>query len=63
MTARATFTEAQLARAIRVAEKTGKVAKLTTDGIVFLDPSAVPQGAKQESAVDGWFRENGDDPG
>lgn len=50
VTRRATFTQAELARAIRAAEAAGKVAILTPGGIVFADPAAVPQTAPQESA-------------
>lgn len=63
MTARATFTEAMLARAIRAATKTGKVALMTPVGIAFVDPETIPQNAASESDVDRWFRENGDDHG
>jgi len=38
MTARATLTQAQIARAIRAAEACGKVAVLTPAGIVFAQP-------------------------
>lgn len=41
MTARATLTQAQIARAIRAAEACGKVAVLTPAGIVFAQPGAV----------------------
>lgn len=41
MTARATLTQAQIARAIRAAEACGKVAVLTPAGIVFADPAGV----------------------
>lgn len=41
MTARATFTQAELARAIRAAEACGKVAVLTPAGIVFAQPGDV----------------------
>jgi hypothetical protein len=41
MTARATYTQADLARAIRAAEATGKVAVLTPAGIAFVDPGAI----------------------
>ncbi|HMO09158.1 MAG TPA: hypothetical protein PKD10_16135 [Paracoccaceae bacterium] len=37
MTRRATFTQAELARAIRVAQAAGKVAVWTPSGIVFAD--------------------------
>lgn len=63
MTARATFTEAELARAIRAADKVGKVALLTRTGIVFVNPGIIPQTTNQESEADRWFRENGDDHG
>jgi hypothetical protein len=42
MTRRATFTQAELARAIAAAEQTGKVAMVTPEAILFLDPAAVP---------------------
>lgn len=41
MTARATLTQAQIARAIRAAEVCGKVAVLTPAGIVFAQPGEV----------------------
>lgn len=41
MTARATFSQAAIARAIRAAEACGKVAVMTPQGIVFADPGAV----------------------
>lgn len=47
MTRRATFTQADLARAIRAAEATGKVAVQTPAGIAFLDPAAVPVAPSQ----------------
>lgn len=63
MTKRATFTEATLTRAIRAAEKQGKVALLLPAGIAFVDPAVIPQNAASESDIDRWFRENGDDHG
>lgn len=63
MTARATFTEATIARAIRAAGKVGKVALLTPAGIAFVDPAHIPQTVTSESDVDRWFRENGADHG
>jgi hypothetical protein len=48
MTARATFTEAELARAIRAAAKAGKVALLTRAGIVFVEPDIVPKTATEQ---------------
>ena len=47
MTKRATFTQAELTRAIRAAAKAGKVAVQTTAGIAFLDPAIVAQDAPQ----------------
>jgi hypothetical protein len=41
MTARATFTQAQIARAIRAAEACGKVALLTPMGIVFAESGSI----------------------
>lgn len=38
MTTRARFTQADLSRAIAVADKTGKVAVQTPMGIAYLDP-------------------------
>ena len=49
MTRRATFTKAELARAIAAADQAGKVALLTSLGIVFVDPGIVPQDAPAES--------------
>lgn len=54
MTRRATFTQAEVARAIRAAQAVGKVALVTPVGIAFVDPDTVPQTAPQESAVDDW---------
>ena len=45
MTRRATFTQAELVRAIRAAEAAGKVARWTPGGIVFVDPGDVPHDA------------------
>jgi hypothetical protein len=41
MTARATFTQAELQRAIRAAEACGKLAILTPQGIVFAESGSV----------------------
>ncbi|MFN6976780.1 MAG: hypothetical protein ACK4OP_01530 [Gemmobacter sp.] len=49
MPRRAAFTQAELARAIRAAAETGRVAVQTPIGIAFLDPAALPQTASQES--------------
>jgi hypothetical protein len=65
MTRRATFTQAELTRAIRAASAAGKVALQTAGGIAFVDPGFVPQTAAKEpdteSAVEKWFRQNDDD--
>lgn len=42
MSRRATFTEAELARAIRAADKSGKVVLQTRAGIAFVDPGTIP---------------------
>lgn len=60
MTRRATFTEAELKRAIRAASELGKVAVQTPIGIAFVDPDTVTQTPAEESAVDQWFRDNGE---
>lgn len=49
MTARATFTEASLKRAVKVADAMGKVAVQTTMGIAFVDPARLPQIAPADS--------------
>lgn len=41
MTKSATFTQAQLARAIRAADAAGKVALVTRQGIALVDPALV----------------------
>jgi hypothetical protein len=41
MTRRATFTKADLARAVRVADQLGKVALWTAAGIAFVESSTV----------------------
>lgn len=61
MTRRASFTEAELTRAIRVADKLKKVAVQTQIGIAFVEADSVTQTAPEESAVDRWFREDGHD--
>ena len=59
MTARAHYTQAQIARAIRAADKAGKVALITPAGIVFADPATVALPSPTESAggntCDGLF--------
>ena len=49
MTARATFTEAQITRAIRAADKAGKVALITRAGIAFVEPATVKLPSPPES--------------
>ena len=51
MTARATFTQAQITRAIKAAEAAGKVAVQTVMGIAFVDPAMLPQHAPTASLV------------
>lgn len=50
MTRRATFTQAELARAIRAAEAVGKIALQTPHGIAFVDPLDLPHPAKVEES-------------
>ena len=52
MTRRATFTQAELTRAIRAAEAAGKVALQTPAGIVFVDPGLIPQIGPQSGAAE-----------
>jgi hypothetical protein len=56
VTARATFTQAQIARAIRAAEACGKVALLTPLGIVFAESGsiALPSPETDVSDYDRW---------
>jgi hypothetical protein len=57
MTRRATFTKADLARAVRVADELGKVALWTDAGIAFVesDKVAVPSPEQAEPApFDDW---------
>lgn len=61
MTRRATFTQAQLTRAIRAAEAAGKVALQTLNGIAFVDPTYIPHTPTEESKVDAWFRQHDND--
>lgn len=49
MTRRAVFTEAELARAIRAADKAGKVALQTRAGIAFVDPGTIPHDLPDDS--------------
>ena len=61
MTRRATFTQAQLTRAIRAAEKAGKVTLQMPSGIAFVDPTYFPHTPVEESKVDAWFRQHDND--
>lgn len=49
MTKRAAFTQAEIARAIRAADKAGKVAVQMRDGIAFVSPDAVTHDAAVSS--------------
>lgn len=62
MNRRASFTEAELKRAIRAAEALGKVAIQTRFGIAFVNAADVTQTDGEESDVDRWFREHGQHP-
>lgn len=55
---RQTFTEAQLSRAVKVADKHGKVAVQTHLGIAFVPPDAIAQTAPIATEVDEWFSKN-----
>ena len=59
MTRRATFTKADLARAVRVADQLGKVALWTATGIAFVESDQValpsPDQAAAEGATETWF--------
>ncbi len=53
MTARARFTQADLERAIRAAEKRGKLAAVTADGlIVFVESGSVTLPSPEKPAED-----------
>lgn len=54
MTARATFTQATLQRAIRAAGACGKVAVLTPAGIVFAESGAVALPSPDEDPFSAW---------
>ena len=49
MTRRAKVTQAELTRAIRAAEATGKIALQTPAGIAFVDPATIAQTVPTES--------------
>jgi len=53
VTKRATFTEAELARAIRAAGKLGKVAIQTRIGIAFVDPGTIKHDRPDLQEVNG----------
>jgi len=65
MTKRATFSQAELQRAMRAAAALGKVAVWIPGGIAFVEsdklplssPTTVAEGAQTD--VDRWFAENG----
>lgn len=59
---RQSFTEAQLSRAVKVADKHGKVAVQTHLGIAFVAREDIQQSTSTETAVDDWFRQNDQDP-
>lgn len=50
MTRRATFTKADLARAVRVADELGKVALWTPQGILFAEAGSVALPSPEEAA-------------
>lgn len=52
LTARATFSQATIARAIRAAEACGKVAVMTPQGIVFAQPDQVALPSQEEKPMD-----------
>lgn len=57
MTARATLTQAEIARAIRAADACGKVAVMTKAGIVFAESDKVPLPSPDQAeppAFDAW---------
>lgn len=49
MTKRATFTQAELARASKAADAVGKVAVWTSAGIAFVDPAHIGQPVHTET--------------
>lgn len=51
MTRRATVTQAELVRAIRAADATGKVALQTRAGIAFVDPATIPHDGPESGAA------------
>lgn len=54
MTRRATFTQAELQRAIRAAEGCGKVAVLTVQGIVFAESADVALPSPADDPFSNW---------
>lgn len=59
MTRRATFTAAELRRAIKVAREIDRntVVEVTVDGKIRIVPPSPPPAAKD--AIEDWFRDNG----
>ncbi len=58
MTARATYTQAELARAIRAADACGKVALVTPAGIAFVESGRLVLPSPDqptEDSTDRWF--------
>ena len=58
MTRRATFTQAELERAMRAAAKQGKVAVQTPIGIAYVDPARIvlpaPEAERPNSCDEAW---------
>lgn len=57
MGTRARFTEAELSRAVRVADKLKKIVVQTRMGIAFVAPDAVTSDTRtaQQQRIDDWF--------
>lgn len=53
MTKAATLTQANIARAIRAAEATGKVAVMTRVGLAFIDPAYIIPAKGEETPAPG----------
>lgn len=58
MVKRQTFTEAQLPRSVKLADKHGKIAVQTHIVIAFVAPALITHIVPAETAVDDWFGEN-----
>lgn len=54
MTRRATFTQAELTRAIRAAEACGKVAVFTPQGVIFAESGAVALPSPDQDDFAAW---------